>query len=671
MSNEDWKEKFVEWLPCGLPQSNSQSSLPKESLSGRLDDCTKMLISCFGDQHIEESFDSFTPMKVVPENVLLQIFWMLNHGDLLRCRLVQKEWNFLISASDTFLDSTVYTLTTDLEVGLQVFGTFTPYRNTKFLNIDYEVYLKKADFDPLYSENYFFHPSQRFLGNVKRLECRFCYITWETLKRILTSTLNLQDLIISQCILSDEVSMITSSENAGQNNTCFKDVLSKLKRVTIFETLDLDTINKILGKLLSFSSRYLEDIEIGYKPHNSAAAEDGDVMTFCHSLLHIIQVNSPSLKNVTLDLEDEIIINRIPPMIEKLESFWKILKLKTFCLNPSSSATITQDSLDAARILIKFFLSQKDLTRVAIPFIERSTSNCEETYTKLISSIVPSLPLNLKSLHVPSANYLGGIAQFTSISSISVGSHGKERFSIDNLHDLLCSDSGDSSFNVFTNIKSFAIALTKYSGGSIKKSLESFSQLTSLKIESTRALIRDEDLQTFIDILPALQSLSITKLDQITDFGITGVPLEACTRMSNLESHLSFPNVVFTSAVLGNGKPLSHLKGLRYLSLEGKTEFSDFGINFGLRFLELKYVRLPWSEKITDWGIRRLAKMNPSLEVVDLCGVNKRSLEGFLNLTSFNPRIKQNLCSHGAIHEDCPILPNFITQLPEPWARLC
>jgi len=188
-----------------------------------------------------------------------------------------------------------------------------------------------------------------------------------------------------------------------------------------------------------------------------------------------------------------------------------------------------------------------------------------------------------------------------------------------------------------------------------------FPQLSALEINTRVPVITDCDMQVIIVSLPLLQSLSIAKSRYITDFGISGAPLEMCERMYTIGTHVAFQDTVFGETVLGDAKPLSHLKGLRHLTLGGKSTITDFGINFGIRFLELNYVCLPWCENVTDWGLKRLGDQNPSLESVLMSGVNDSSLEGLDKLAVSHPRIKKNECSYKRHYETCPTMPSLMT----------
>ncbi|CAL8088894.1 unnamed protein product [Orchesella dallaii] len=200
--------------------------------------------------------------------------------------------------------------------------------------------------------------------------------------------------------------------------------------------------------------------------------------------------------------------------------------------------------------------------------------------------------------------------------------------------------------------------------------MKSLANLTTLDISSgsETPVIRDDDIQACINYLKKLQNLLIGCSDELSDYGITGIPNEHCNAMFKNQRYQKsgvYKNIWASEKV--TGRPLSDLKGLRKLVLKGKSNFTDIGIAYGLVFQELKYCHLPYSDYITSWGIARFGSMNPSLEAFGLSGVSELTKEEFLSLRRTHPRLRKGDASRtGYFSENVSGIDNFALMLVTP-----
>jgi len=199
---------------------------------------------------------------------------------------------------------------------------------------------------------------------------------------------------------------------------------------------------------------------------------------------------------------------------------------------------------------------------------------------------------------------------------------------------------------IWDKFQQLGIGSSIINGVELKKIIRKFHYLTKFEVTSHLPVMQDEDMQALIVGMPWLRELTVAASDFLSDFGVTGIMRNSCKMMVRLQNYHDLRSSSVLNSRVNNGKPISQLKGLKSLILMGVSEITDVGVHFGFKFAELQNACLPYNKNITEWGIKKFGKHNPSLQVFTMNTVNQSSKLGFLHLQDHHDRMRKNKCTY-------------------------
>lgn len=371
------------------------------------------------------------------------MFEYLNHSDLIQCRAVQRRWDHAITTDEKFLSRTVfvvnmvksYHVLTDTVVYNDLSNHANlPFRNVRFQYIDHRFLKDPQKFRFRNSDNQKYSPSTALLQSVTSLAFRNCYLYWHTVKKFLVKTTQAEELIFSNCHISDDVPSV-SSPNLTTTNDFDEfnagNAVFALKALELHETSSLKNITSILKKFNGYSNSNLTSLRITYHPAEISAqveSSQSDSIRFCSELKSLIHACVNSLQVLYLDIHDETTLDWIGYKLSKdLETLGPRMNLKEFQLTPSlgtwtskpelipkldvslSLESIKSESdkrksiVDLATSLARFLETQENLEKLGVPSIQYP-----EIYNSYFKAVLQNLPCakNLKYLALPSTSFL-------------------------------------------------------------------------------------------------------------------------------------------------------------------------------------------------------------------------------------------------------------------------
>jgi hypothetical protein len=413
---------------------------------------------------------------------------------------------------------------------------------------------------------------------MKSLEFNSCFITWDTIKRVISDASDLRHFSLAQCKFHDQHRAQSSAVLGEFSEFRVGETVSKLQSLKIQETEKLRTVNRILEKLLGFSTRSLEKVWISFDPSSSKedSYEDNDLDKFCELMSELVEMNTSTLRSLHLDIKCQPLLNLIlPNLFGKLQRIWSELKLQEFLLSPPGctptprTVDITENSIKSAEILANFLASQGTLKKVAIPHVKRMDNGQEAKYRNKISSRFPS---SIEFLCIPNQEYLpvDFLHSLPNLKKLFIGGSTSddgrpiplkaELFNVTVTEEPESQDTVKQRVPELDKLTELGIGSSIVNGLELMKLVKKLHFVCKLEVTSQLPVIQDEDLQCCIDNMPLLQKLTISSCDFLTDFGITGILRNTCEMMVRLNNYYNLGDSVLHGS--GNsGKALSQLKG--------------------------------------------------------------------------------------------------------------
>ncbi|KAL2653796.1 hypothetical protein R1flu_021924 [Riccia fluitans] len=186
--------------------------------------------------------------------------------------------------------------------------------------------------------------------------------------------------------------------------------------------------------------------------------------------------------------------------------------------------------------------------------------------------------------------------------------------------------------------------------------------LTELNLSGCKG-ITDKSLQAVAKHCRGIQSLNLTRCLKLTDEGLISL-LESCTSLRELYLYAvsSFTDEAF--------KKFSSLHDLRLLDVCGAQYLSDEGVGAIAECAKLVSLNLTWCVRVTDVGLKALARNCQFLEILSLHGLLGVTDDGIGELAKSCSRTLHTLDVSGCVNikrrskdELLELFPNLTTFL--------
>ncbi|ODM93413.1 hypothetical protein Ocin01_13268 [Orchesella cincta] len=621
----------------------------------------------------------FCDFLTINDKVLKKIFSFLNHSDLVQCRAVQRRWKKILSRDRSFLEKTVYVVNIvksyNVATSSLIYNDLTiyaqmPYLHGRFQYIDSNFLKEPRKFVLKNSDN------EKYVPEGKLESSNHTHTTEFEEFNAGNAIFAMKHLEIYEIrCLSNVTSILKKFIGYGnQALACLKiTYYPPAERGSTRDDIKSDSADfcRELKTLISNCASSLQTLCLDVQ-HEQTLNFIG-----YHVCKHL-QALGPRLDLTEFKLTPSLACWVHKPGL--MPTMGIAMTMKDMTNGDGQKCLIT-----AAAAMARFLESQKNLKILALPCIEHP-----EAFSSCFHTVLTRLPAapTIEYLAVPSAGFLplNLLHVFPNLKALKVGgtccqdsTSGWEIFQYYTKEQLVNTASADTpdeanqdgaivrrEFAVMTPQPILAITQTDndfYERLEMMKKMEELYltttvipknfkivmsrliNLTTLNVSSgpDSPVIRDDDLQACILHLKRLHNLLIGCADELTDYGISGIPNEYCSATFKNQRYQKdgvYENVWSSEKV--TGRPLSDLKGkieTSKIGSERKNKFTDIGIAYGLAFQELKCCHLPYSDYVTSWGIERFNVMNPSLEAFGLCGVSELTKDAFLSSRRTHTRL--------------------------------
>lgn len=319
----------------------------------------------------------------------------LNFTDLKNCRLVSRQWNLVISLSESLRKQGFLRLS--LGHHNQSIMKFT---QVKWDHIRFELFVDYQNQELSPEEIWKELPNQPF-NYVQTLEFKQCYfMSWLELKQYVIMTPLLQHLILRRCIFKDDPIPDGLPPDKLEQ---FLIRMNSLKSVSVHDVAEVYGITEVLEKLLFYSTTNLETIKIDYR--TSFHVRRPLAVRFLQLVADLILLNKGTLRNLNLNIRNSEILNNFGEFVlGPMEPFFKTFQLRVLKLAQPlpdvDNATINMESAQFLTRFGQFLATQKGLLSLAFPHLE----NLSVAETRRWS-ILDQTTKNIQKLRIPGFTY--------------------------------------------------------------------------------------------------------------------------------------------------------------------------------------------------------------------------------------------------------------------------
>ncbi|KAL3685798.1 hypothetical protein R1sor_003820 [Riccia sorocarpa] len=224
----------------------------------------------------------------------------------------------------------------------------------------------------------------------------------------------------------------------------------------------------------------------------------------------------------------------------------------------------------------------------------------------------------------------------------------------ESIHQLTAANPNLRSFSIYWNLR--------ITDEAVEYLLQTCTRLTELNLSGCKG-ITDKSLQALAKHCRGIQSLNLTRCIKLTDKGLISL-LESCTSLQELYLYAvsSFTDDAF--------KKFSNVHELRLLDVCGAQYLSDEGVAAIAECAKLVSLNLTWCVRVTDVGLKALARNCKSLEILSLHGLLGVTDEGIEELAKSCSRTLHTLDVNGCVNikrrskdELLQLFPNLTTFL--------
>ncbi|XP_035712675.1 uncharacterized protein LOC118437612 [Folsomia candida] len=577
----------------------------------------------------------------VPVQFLQSLGNYLDHGTLLRCRLVCHSWNqgMTTGSPAVLLDRTVFRLNQSLDL-VERCNTQVKWRHVKtsfFPCIETQsVYHQKYLVNKLHQDA-MNNNKERKIGQFSPLFCRVtsltvtnvelskdCFLKWLTT----CASGTLRTVEFHSCVVKK--SKIIWKSRGGEKGSETGGISTlKGKNMSLASLVEFGTIILVVSKALKV-------LEIGVRQtHEIQRIRRTKLETDLSSvLLEIVTTHGRSLESVEVTLPPFSqgdgfcqLFTRLGACVwPKLENFgFTVIKNgdeKVTILNPRELGFLGYDHV--TRIVERLVRGGK-LKRLSVPFWV-----CKDPHSSEKASILYTALLNLHELG----------AQFRLVKSDNENSGNFENFEVEDLDNLQKSrevevNNGVKENNyvnpllskIFGEVPRLLTKLVIYGTVFPARLKRCFPFLKELRIVSD--MVTPTDFVRILDAFPKLESLCISEVKDFEDVTLMGVE-------PKLMQFLKEKSLSRRKNKMEKNHALFHLQNLRILRLHGAMEVTDMGILHSftgmknLEILEMSGSKL----NVSNTGLAYIAANCPQLRevVLDLSKdtIDDAGIEAFL-----------------------------------------